>query len=319
MARVITGYEGGRPVFRDDGPARAHGGALGGIGSLGIPDRLLVGGDGGNAGAGTIERRQASDAEREAWRVRGDREQRLVVGALPRPAFLGATADRVASAHKGGAANRARLEAAKPHHPWVSSDSVIAARVTEPDPSPPPREELIVIAPVVPPPADPAGGVSLPCRTCVKEDVCRIRPMLAQSLSEGDDALPPGVRIAAITCDFFLELSIDGRQRPVLDVVAPPTSPAAPEPSARGEEVRVSRATGGGRPKLPTDRETRDPLVLAAVRETSTTALAGERLGVSAARIQQVVAEIRHAGALPKDIDELLRARKSGRPVAATA
>jgi hypothetical protein len=79
------------------------------------------------------------------------------------------------------------------------------------------------------------------------------------------------------------------------------------------DEPRKRRGTGGGRPKLPTDRATRDPLVLAAVRETSTTALAGERLGVSAARVQQVVAEIRHAGDLPNDIDELLRARRSGR------
>lgn len=295
MARVIVGYEGRRPVFKDEGPARGRVGApdSGDIahrfGVAQMPGRELLEPRGG---AATIERRQASDAERDAWRTRGDREQRLVVGALARPAFLGATPDRVQSAHKGGQANRARLEAAKrPQHPWVNSDSVIAARVTEPA-SPPPREEIAVVEAAQPPPPPDAATVSeeaprprlvasvtTPCEDCVHAPVCRIRPELVPDQLLAFVEFEEGVRIAAVSidCDFYLAVPIEVLARSLKESVA--KIEAGTPPPAR---VPVTEGGRSGRSVAEvTDREQRAANVIETLdRHGGDYTAAGRELGM---------------------------------------
>lgn len=90
--------------------------------------------------------------------------------------------------------------------------------------------------------------------------------------------------------------------------VAPKRVPAAPDGPNLGRRV--------GRPRVTqAQRDARTAAFLEAVRVSSSHAEAGQRLGLSGARVAQVIGELRRAGQLPLDVDNLLRARSGQRPI----
>jgi hypothetical protein len=87
----------------------------------------------------------------------------------------------------------------------------------------------------------------------------------------------------------------------------------------RLEAARAARAPGPGRGannrRLPSDPAERERVLIEAVRGTTTTGEAGERLGVTATRVQQLLRGLRDEGRLPDDIAAALAARRSGRRI----
>lgn len=204
--------------------------------------------------------------------------------------------------------------------------------LAEPTRSPVPAntQEEPVTSPALPP--------ALPCDDCLHARVCALRALIPDldhrvHVEALGDGLVLSYRAASIGCDHHMP----ARPVPVPDLVPPireehggeswRTKPTAAELAAasrrRGTErmleVRKAKAAGPGRGannrRLAVDREERERLLLEAVRATSTTAEAGERLGVTGTRVQQLLRELRDEGRLPQDIADALVARRSGRRI----
>lgn len=71
----------------------------------------------------------------------------------------------------------------------------------------------------------------------------------------------------------------------------------------------------GRRKVSPEQRQARVDEILQAVRNSGSHAEAGKSLGLSGARVAQVISELRRAGSLPLDVDNLMRARSGQRPI----
>lgn len=69
----------------------------------------------------------------------------------------------------------------------------------------------------------------------------------------------------------------------------------------------------GRRKVSPEQRQARVDEILQAVRNSGSHAEAGKSLGLSGARVAQVISELRRTGTLPRDVDNLLRARSGQR------
>jgi hypothetical protein len=181
MARVVVGYEGEgparRPIYRDDGPARAGGIAEAGVGRFGLaslpdPDR---------------ERHQVVAARREVYgRAETWREER------DRKMAARMTADLTAS-RKEPAMDPARaaavLEDAKEE---LASNEAARRRLLDVA-----NERLVSVA-----------EAALPCEGCLHIGVCRIRDeLLTLSLDLVGTRLPAGITrevIVELRCEYRL-------------------------------------------------------------------------------------------------------------------
>lgn len=221
MARTVIGYVlAGHPprrraVYRDEGPSRGRLGERGGseplsrLGAQTLPSRILVGGSA--TGAGSIERRQATDAQRAAWASEHVAPSLLHrAPGVPSPARPRNTA----------AESRARGAARAGFTPGTVKP-YLAARQPAPVTPPSPLEEGAMVAPAPPasnghaniPDSIPGGkavDVVTPCDDCSHAPICRIRPLFEDLVVDArfaDAQVDPAIRIVAVSieCDYFLE------------------------------------------------------------------------------------------------------------------
>jgi hypothetical protein len=171
--------------------------------------------------------------------------------------------------------------------------------------SPPGPVERVVIA-----------TPELPCGGCAHAAVCSIRPLLdpASLAVRGPDrpheAIRIGVRIT-LECDHYLAAqpaSVNGgRPTDAERMAASRRRGAAALPKARASRTGAV---------LPKDRGERNALVAETLRSTSSRTAAALKLGVSPARVDQVIAEMREEGSLPADVAQTLAARFGKRAAA---
>lgn len=151
---------------------------------------------------------------------------------------------------------------------------------------------------------------ALPCDGCSHAHVCRIREAFMASTPELIiPAIGQGLHLAivpTISCDFYLAAATP-TDRP--GAPAPARTPPRP-PRDQRPAPRLSGGRRGVRAVLPRDRDAREAMVMAALRETRT---AAARLGVGDARVHGIVGEMRRGGRLPADVDALLRGRSGHR------
>lgn len=295
--RVVVGYEAARPdeygharrvpIYEDRGPGRAQGGGLSLLDATEVNPRGLVDEAAELTGAAApIERRRLSPEEY---------------------------------------AERTRP---KPGHAWrkaaIPTRTPPVAR-KEPVPMLEPLAAPSIVAGVVTLP------VELPCGTCSHAPVCRIRLALTEVVPELlIPRLPPelaGAIQTQLVCAFWdlatdpmdvLPVApVDGPSAtegvtPLLAVIAgaPVAVPAAPAPS-QPRPPSVGRAPGvkGGRAVLPRDRDEREALVMATIRELRASGDVARRLGVTVERIRQIIGEMRRGERLPDDVAAILRDR----------
>lgn len=329
--RQASGCEHGPGCPHDIGPAAA--GVSSAANAIAAADRV-VGSWSQQGGSGPVERRVLTADELAARVTAGQalREPRHRPSEgmhVMRPASRSAQESTRPSGRVGAVAP-ARAEAPAPHPVTV------------------PEEEPVVTTEPAPP--------AIPCGDCLHARVCGKRETIEGLAGPEVIEHAPGLRLVitrTAECDDYLAPTFEQRalEARVVALVPDPepiraehggeswrTKPesATPQESRRrgteamleARKAKKAGSTGLGRGennrRLPADPAERERVVLEAVRATETTAEAGERLGVTATRVQQILRDLRDQGRLPADIAATIAARRAGGripvpPQAATA
>lgn len=286
MSRRIVGYEGEgrhrRPVYEDLGPARA--GDVGGLAAAGRLSALDIRGTDRPEGAGPVERRLVTDAERAARR--DDRPAIDPAARLQQSRLNGAA--RTSAIHAARRAERAPQE----------EPAMVEEPRTEPDTSIEPSTPLEALADAAAR-ADAARRV----KEAADEAWRSAAAQLEASMAEVNAILAtPTAQLAASIREFAAAVPVEGPTNGstnIPDFMHPASTPTAV--ATKNPAARQAKPKPGGDAKRAADADTRARRVLDALaRHGGDTRKAGDELGLrgnvvgriaSSARARQIAAE----------------------------